>query len=415
MKTPNTIQLFEYDVLRVGQLGFTKEHFKRFSMYYEKRQPPFFTLGHNTIRFSNFVGVFQVHDLVIEVLPKAGRNNNTELWRNVLVEMLKISGFLKIRLTSHASLRLQGGNLLNLFFDVYLSYCQNIIKEGLARKYQRENYNNTALKGRLIFSEQLKHNLIRKDRFYTNRQEYTTNNIYNRILFKALRILALVTNSAAQRKDAEFLIEHNAIITDINCTQETFRRLNYERSTERYRSAIQLAELIILNYLPELKAGARPMFAILFPMEALFEAYVTQVLLLAARKTPSLEVLPQRSIEFWRTDGRRPKRVKPDIIVKSKEREKQLILDTKWKLPKYIKSPDDGDLKQMFVYNKLFHATSSSLIYPEVQPTGYRKGTFVGGDHGECSMWFIPIIDPENRGLNKNLGTTMLSHIISSL
>ncbi len=327
--------------------------------------------------------------------------------------MLKISGFLNIKSASEASLSLRGGNLLNLFFEIYLSYCRRIINEGLVRRYRLDNHNHNALKGRLIFSKQLKHNLIRKDRFYTNCQEYTTDNIYNQILFKALNILSLVSTNSAQKRDANFLVQNNEDISDILCLQDTFARLKYERSTERYRAALRLAELIILNYQPDLKGGSRSVFAILFPMEALFESYVARILLLASRKAPSVEVLTQKSKDFWRTDGKRARKVRPDIILRFKDDENRLvILDTKWKLPGRDNVPADSDLKQMFVYNKLFNADSSNLVYPEVTPTGNRKGVFVGTGNGECSMWFIPIIDPSENRLNKDLGEIMLSQMV---
>lgn len=56
IKTPKIIQVFEYDVLRVGQQGFSKNHFEQLAIYHEERQSPFFSLGHNAIRFSSFVG-----------------------------------------------------------------------------------------------------------------------------------------------------------------------------------------------------------------------------------------------------------------------------------------------------------------------------------------------------------------------
>ena len=279
------------------------------------------------------------------------------------------------------------------------------------RRYRSEEQNRTALKGRLLFNEQLRHNLVRKDRFFTHSHEFTSDNIYNQILFKALRIVSSISTSSAQRKDAGCLAERDEAISDIHCTQDTFLRLRYERSTERYRAALRLAELIILNHQPYLKGGPRSVFAILVPMEALFEAYVTQLLLSASRKITSVEVLVQRSTAFWRVDGQRARTVRPDIILKCKESKKLIILDTKWKVPNKNALPTSSDLQQMFVYNKLFEGTSSNLVYPETRPTPSKPGTFLGGDHGTCSLWFVPIIDPIEMRLNTELGTTMLAHL----
>ena len=55
-------------------------------------------------------------------------------------------------------------------------------------------------------------------------------------------------------------------------TLDTFTRLRYDRSTERYRYAVALARLIILNYQPDVRAGREDVLAILFNMNELFEA-----------------------------------------------------------------------------------------------------------------------------------------------
>ncbi len=419
MKVPKVIQVFEYETLKVGTLGFTKDHFDLMSAYIEGRKPKYFKLGHQSIRFTSYVGVIQVDDLVIEVLPKADKNKadkDTALWRDVLLDMLKISGFINVKSASEASLRLRGGTLFNLFFEIYLSCCRNILNQGLVRRYNLETCNRSVLKGRLLFSEQLKHNLVRKERFFTSSQEYTTDNTYNQILFKALKILSTVSTSSAQRSDAAFMLQQNESIADLHCTPDTFSRLKYGRTTERYRSALRIAELIILNYRPDIKSGHRSVFAMLFKMEALFESYVLQVLKKAARRT-EFKISAQTKKGFWSGENTKSKGVKPDIIINfaTDAKERRVVLDTKWKLPG-DHLPTDSDLKQMFVYNKIFKAESSNLVYPAVDSDSITKtkGWFKGKDNGGCSMWFIPILNLEEGKLNDKLGERILDQVRES-
>jgi 5-methylcytosine-specific restriction endonuclease McrBC regulatory subunit McrC len=149
-------------------------------------------------------------------------------------------------------------------------------------------------------------------------------------------------------------------------------------------------------------------------MEALFESYVVQVLTQAARRTP-FKISAQKGKHFWRGENRGLKTVRPDIIVdfEADSKKRRVVLDTKWKLPKNH-LPSDGDLKQMFVYNKLFKAQSSNLVYPAVTSSINRKGAFVGEGHGNCSMWFIPILNPEENKLNPKLGESILSQVMGS-
>ena len=409
MKLPDTIQVFEYETLRVGQKGFTDEHFERLAIFLDDHRKPYYSLGHRSVRFSHYVGVLQVQDLVIEVLPKTGRITEKELWRDILVDMLKLSGFLNVKAVSEASLNLRGGTLLYLFFEIFLGNCRSIFYEGLVRRYHLNRKNRTALRGRILFSNHLKHNLFRRERFYTESHEYTEDNVYNQILFKALNILSLISTSSAQRKDATLLLQQNDQISDIRCDQETFTRLRYYRTTERYEPAIKLAELIILNYQPDLKAGYRNVLALMFPMEALFEAYVTLMLKQSSRGTP-FRISSQKSKHFWRGTDKGFKIIRPDIIIEwhDENEKRKVVLDIKWKIPT-DQIPGDSDLKQMFSYNHLFEAEASNLVYPAIYTSSLRPGQFAGHKNGACSMWDIQIFDNESNRLNRTHGKEMLA------
>jgi 5-methylcytosine-specific restriction endonuclease McrBC regulatory subunit McrC len=58
-----------------------------------------------------------------------------------------------------------------------------------------------------------------------------------------------------------------------------------------------------------------------------------------------------------------------------------LVADTKWKVLRES-SPADDDLKQMFVYNELFGAERSLLVYPAVDAGAHRlEGEYVDRAH----------------------------------
>jgi 5-methylcytosine-specific restriction enzyme subunit McrC len=51
-------------------------------------------------------------------------------------------------------------------------------------------------------------------------------------------------------------------------------QLQMDRTTERYRKAIQLVRFIILTYSPDLRSGSEHVIAILFDMNRVFERFI---------------------------------------------------------------------------------------------------------------------------------------------
>ena len=81
-----TISVFEHESLLVDRSGFTTDHFDRLVKLNERNGDRFFSVGHQRIKFRQFVGTIQVGGLTIEVLPKVGKvaEDDKETWRGVL-------------------------------------------------------------------------------------------------------------------------------------------------------------------------------------------------------------------------------------------------------------------------------------------------------------------------------------------
>ncbi len=408
MSMYKTIQVFEYETLRVGTNGFQQEHFDLLVKFTEYHLSQYYSIGNKSVTFSSHVGVLQVSGLTIEILPKAGRVSNKQLWRDVLLQMLKMSGILKMRVVSKANLRMSSGSLFDVYIDVFLEHCRKIMTVGLIRQYLLRSANRNVLRGRLLFSEQLKHNMIHRERFYTTSQDYSRDNVFNQILFKALNIVCKVASSSILRKEASLLCQQMEGLSDMEFATDNFSRLKYDRTSDRYRDAINLAELIILNYLPDLRGGNRSVLALLFPMEFLFETYVASMLKRAAHEM-SCRISTQHSKRFWRNDQGGFRKLRPDIVIDWTDATgpRRMVLDTKWKLPQGG-MPANSDLKQMFVYNEYFMAESSNLVYPATETQGISFGHFVKEEHGRCSMWYVRILDQNQGILNVALGREML-------
>jgi len=414
------IQVFEHTTLSVRH-PFTEAHFRRLVQYNERHGNRYFDVGLNRIHFRNYVGVIQVGNLTIEILPKADRepesNEQKMKWQGALIDMLRLVGFIRVASLSDARLRLRPSSLLDIYFESFLAQVEELVHHGLVRKYRQTCGNLPALKGRLLFQQHLSRNLVHREQFYTAHVFYDRNNPFNQILKVALNVLIRVSSSSHLAALAESLCIMFEDIDDINVTEKTFSRLRFTRNTERYRKAIQLAGLIILNYMPDVRNGREDVLAILLDMNVLFERYIYAKLKWAEEKdTPRhITFKPQVSRRFWTAKGIL-KTIRPDIIaqVSTESGSKCIVLDTKWKIP-YNGKPSDADLQQMHAYNIQFGACHSYLIYPKVNTMTDLEGRFFRGealpqsyDH-QCGMFFLELFDKDR--LRRNLGQDIIERI----
>ena len=139
--------------------------------------------------------------------------------------------------------------------------------------------------------------------------------------------------------------------------------------------------------------------AILFDMNELWEEFVFRRLLKAVPE--GVSVSRQNKARFWYNETHDfNKWVRPDIVVTNKGR--KIILDTKWKIIDDNR-PGDNDLKQMFVYNLLWGAERSFLIYPGVNQNS--SGSYLhfplssASSHNQesefynsCEMYFLNVV-----------------------
>ena len=409
MANRHVIRVFEHETLRIGRLSgdgveFKSSHLTALIKFNERHGNKYFTVIHNGLKFNQYVGVIQCGRFVIEVLPKAdcqppsttdevGRNK----WRDVLTSMLTTCRWLRLESVEAAHLHLHHASLLDIYIARFLDEVNNIVRQGLVKKYRPETSNRAALKGRLEFSQHVTRNLVHKERFYTTAQVFDTQHLLNQILYKALRLvpqLAIHPDliDVTQRAFIQF-----PDLSDLSVNNQTFEGIVFNRKTEYYRESISLARLILLNLSPKFHSGALPVMAILFDMNSLFEEYIFQRLRHAGYK-----VHFQRSNAFWET-----RRVRSDIIIELDG--ENIVLDAKWKIV-LDSNPSDTDLKQMYAYHHYFDAKRTFLVYPKVDEIQHNKfGSFRNGEGFECGLLFIRVVGENGKLIN--LGDEIVGRI----
>jgi 5-methylcytosine-specific restriction enzyme subunit McrC len=412
MRNNKPIQVFEYKPLLIGEHGFKQEHWNALGWYNEKHSGRFFTLTPKGVKFNQFVGVIQVGNITIEILPKISQiaeKGDKAKWQKVLIDMLRECRWMQVYAHDKASLRFKPNSILEAYLELFLNECEQLLREGLVKKYRLVENNCNALKGKLLFQKQIQINSVHKERFYTRHQVFDRENVFNQILLKALKLIPNISQSPILKDKVYNLLLAFPELADKAVNQETFQNLVYDRKTTRYKNAIEIAAMLLLNYRPDISNGQNHVLAILFDMNDLWEEYIYRQLYKS--KPPGWVISPQNSKPFWKLkEGNSSKSVRPDIVIHDKLRDTKIILDTKWKIPNN-NIPSDEDLKQMFVYNEYWTSMNALLVYPKASYSEipiHTEGSFVKKTNASkthhCGLMKMAVLDEKNSKLDLTIG-----------
>lgn len=393
------IVVFEHEILRFdrGEKKITKDQFEALERYYGNGVP-FYKLVYNGVQFNEHVGVLQVGNTLIEVLPKADRNPHSEKedkkWRDLLIGMLQVVGSFDIKSTSSSNLKIKPNTVLDLYFELYVKELEYLLHTGLIKKYRKKEGNVTALKGSIQFSKHIQYNLTHQERFYVRHTTYNVEHILHFVLYKALKLLKQInTNTSLNGKIGALLLNFPEM-PDMKVSASTFEKLIFNRKNQHYEKAIEIAKLLLLQYHPDISKGRNHVLALMFDMNLLWEQFI--YVSLKKNKVDFSKVKPQTFKYFWKPENGRRTSMKPDIYIETTSG-KKIVLDTKWKnLNGFNPSPDD--LRQMYVYHEYFDAEKVALVYPS-ESKSIKSGNYFDkeGTHDESKQCSIIMINVENQ------------------
>lgn len=406
-KSNNILKVFEHGTLyydrQYNDVKFEKKHFNALAKLNQLHNNQYFTLLHKGIKFSQYVGVVKIDGLTIEILPKIdGGSSDEELWQKVLINMLRATKRLKVNKVGQANVNKQQIHLLDIYFEWFLNEIQLLVRQGLIKQYRINIDNVKALKGKLEFAAHIKQNLIHKERFHTSHQVYDHNHQIHQILALALDIIGQFSSGTYLYSKCKRVQSDFPEVSGVTVNDHTFKKLTINRKTQPYKTAMEIARLIILNFAPNISSGKEKMLALLFDMNDLWEEYV-----LAKLKSVHMEdllVKGQESKSFWNGI-----KIRPDIIIQKSD--KTYVIDTKWKNIG-VGKPSTNDLRQMFVYNRYWNSYRALLLYPSLSTKKPEFIPFEGNENQQCAIGKLNIL--ENGTLNNNCGKEILEWFFSS-
>lgn len=361
------ITIFEHESLWIhkGEIRLSTDLLKSLQVFYGEKGVPYYSLIHNGVNFCEYVGVIQVGNTIIEILPKSDKNSigDKYLWRKRLIDMLRSVGIFNIHAPSSSQLTLRYNSILDLYFELFVNEMEYLFRQGLIKKYRKKEGNKKALTGSLKFAKHIQQNLVHQERFYVKYSNYDTHHVLHSILYKALQLLRRInTNSRLSSQISKLLLSFPEM-PSITINEATFNKITFTRKTEVYRNAIEISRLLLLNYHPDISRGQNDVLALLFDMNLLWEQFVYNGLQRQFRRQDlPYTITAQNSKYFWKPQQGNRSTIRPDIIIKDAIGN-TYVLDTKWKRL-YKNKPSPDDLRQLYVYLKYFSAQKVALVYP---------------------------------------------------
>jgi len=360
------------------------------------------------VRFQQYVGVLQVGNLTIEILPKTDRfKTDKKHWQAVLMDLLHECAFIHIDAATQAPLTLTTSPLLWIYVQFFVYKVEQLLQNGLQKNYQQTASNSNCWKGKVLFAKHLQYNWQHPERVYSRKQTYDFRHPIHQVLYKALQIVAQFRLPTSLQKHLKYLIKQFPVQEDINVATVDFKKLYGNPKYRTYHQALDLARMICLQQSPTLKVGKQRVASLLFDMNVLFEQYIFKQL---KKQLPTDFVIrSQPSRPFWSEQ-----RLRPDIWLQKGPH--HFIIDTKWKILQHP-SPSAEDLRQMYAYNHTFEATQSLLVYPNVLGLQNKAAPYTTPIHlqGEakphyCKVVFVDVLD-EDGTLNKAIGAQVLEEL----
>ena len=321
--------------------------------------------GKKVISAKNYVGLIAMNDgTTIEILPKIDELDEAKT-AEVFLKMLSTLHDMPFKSLNSANVNFAKISLFEVFIRMFLMEVEKLVKRGLKSGYVYYEANQSFLKGRLDFNQQIKENLTHKERFFVGYDEFEANRPENKLIKSAILYVKKLSHNARNLQDCRKCLTVFADIDTSDNYSRDFALCATRRNMAEYETILKWCRVFLQDRSFTAFHGDSVAFALLFPMEQVFESYVAhRIRHELDRETYTIHIQDKRYCLF---DDPPRYSLRPDIVVINKKTNEIVVLDTKWKRlsPQYQNSGiAQSDMYQMYVYHRKYSAKKVILIFP---------------------------------------------------
>ena len=355
-------------------------------------------VGH-IITAKNYVGVVSMKDgTTIEIYPKIYSETAEEDKENVRVKKLLVDMLRTLRNSPFKSLQTTNVNIermsvFEVFIRMYIDEVFFIVKRGLKCNYETIQSNENVFKGKLRVSDQIRYNYAHKERSCVEYDEFNVNRVENKLIKATLQYLYRCSVSMKNKNDIKTLLNYFVEVEDSVDYAGDFAKIVPERNTKDYETALLWSSVFLMGKSFTSFSGSEVAFALLFPMETLFESYVAAQLRKLLKSTEYRLSAQDKTHHLFEEPSKRFQ-MRPDIVIRNKN--EVYILDTKWKVLSEGKANygiSQADMYQMYAYQKKYGASNVTLLYPLTDKVSDKHIEYKSDDGVTVKVRFVDLYE----------------------
>lgn len=355
------------------------------------------------ITVKNYVGLIQMKDgFQVQILPKISfgeeEDSGNARTKRIFLRMLRSMKDFPSKTFNDASLKVDQMNLYEIFINMYLQEVRHLVKRGIKSAYVSQEDNLRYYKGKLLVGQHLRANLVHKERFYVGYEEFLSNSPENRLVKSTLEKLQKITSSAENSKEIRQLLTAFELVESSTNYQKDFSKVVIDRNTKDYEMLMQWSKVFLMNKSFTTFSGSTTSRALLFPMESVYESYVSQQMKKVFRPD-GWDISTQDKGHYLFMNPRKQFALRPDIVLTKDDH--TVIMDTKWKNlinnEKKNYGISQSDMYQMYAYSKKYKTSEIWLLYPiNDEMRNSKPIKFDSGDGTTVNLFFVDVANIED-------------------
>ncbi len=179
------------------------------------------------ITAQNYVGVITTRGgTEIEILPKlmlAGDESDQAV-RKVFLTMLRTVQEAPFKTFHTAHLNTSRMRLLDLFVRMFLDEAHQLIQRGLKSDYTLNRDNETCVRGKIVFSEHIRENLLHRERIFVEYDVFSVDCPENRLVKSTALYLQRHSTDLQNRKDLRIWDFSGGYVPDVRISEGIQRK-----------------------------------------------------------------------------------------------------------------------------------------------------------------------------------------------